>query len=169
MLVISSCSVSTWISKHHASGTLGAGLGLLRARADAREKGRAILRLFNSLDLVMDRRLADMLDLGGGERPAGLIGADLGVVDCEVFGVEMRGAILERVTREDLALTFSFSSSSSKVRLRFGALGSMFSESMYMAFLELFIPLMEMTMWGLVSSWDSWGPWRLTDCVDFDD
>ena len=134
------------MSKHHASGALGLGLGfdLVWDSAEAREKGRATPRLFRSLGLVMERRLADLLDLGGGERPAGLIGADLGVDDCAGLGVVMLGEIRdERATRDALGLLFS--SSSSNVRLRLVELGSMFSESMKIVFLGLLMPFRERT------------------------
>lgn len=50
---------------------------------------------------------------------------------------------VERVTRDALGLEFS--SSSSRVRLRFVELGSMFSESMKIVFLGLLIPFRERT------------------------
>ena len=143
--------MSTWISKHHEAGALGAGAGLGvvdLARAEAREKGRATPRLLycSERGLAMsERRVADWLDLGGGERPAGLMmGADLGVV-IEIFeGVERTGEMLMRVERamRDVltGLDALLSSSSSKVRLRFveKLAGLIFSESASMK-IELFI------------------------------
>lgn len=102
---------------------------------------------------MRERRVADLLDFGGGERPAGLrIGADLGVAVEEVFnGVERRGEMLvlraERAMR-DVLMGFEvllFSSSSSNVRLRFveRLAGLMFSVSVSMK-IELFIGVMEL-------------------------
>lgn len=149
------------MSKHHEAGVLGTGLGagwgdLDWARAEAREKGRATPRLlyWSERGLAMrERRVADLLDLGGGERPAGLrIGADLGVAVEEIFkGVEIRGEMLvlrvERAMRDVLMglVMLLFSSSSSDVRLRFveRLAGLIFSVSVSMK-IELFIGVMEL-------------------------
>lgn len=81
------------------------------------------------------------MDLGGGERPAGLImGADLGVDREGLNGVESRGVKLmsrtDRAMREvlrGLGEPLEMSSSSSRERLRLperlNVLGSMFSAS----------------------------------------
>lgn len=95
---------------------------------------------------MSERRVADLLNFGGGERPAGLrTGADLGVVIVEIFeGVERRGEMLMRVERAMrdilMGLDALFSSSSSNVRLRFveKLAGLIFSESASMK-IELFI------------------------------
>lgn len=98
------------------------------ARTEAREKGRETPRLLycSERGLAMsERRVADLLDLGGGERPAGLrMGADLGVVIEGIFeGVDRRGEMLMRVERAMrdvlMGLDALLSSSSSNVRLRF--------------------------------------------------
>lgn len=107
----------------------------------ASEKGRATPpRLLSSgRPLVIVDRRAEEMDLGGGERPAGLrTGADLGVERESFEGVESRGEKLmswtERVMREDLrglGEPLVMSSSSSRVRLRLPerlrVFGSMFS------------------------------------------
>lgn len=94
---------------------------------------------------MSERRVADLLDLGGGERPAGLrIGADLGVVIESFEGVERRGEMFMRVERamRDVLMGFDalFSSSSSEVRFRLAEklAGLIFSESASMK-IELFI------------------------------
>jgi hypothetical protein len=97
--------------------------------------------------VIVDRREEEM-DLGGGERPAGLrTGADLGVERESLEGVARRGEKLisrtERAMREvlrGLAALLVTSSSSSRVRLRLPerlrVFGSMFSAlSMKMEFL----------------------------------
>lgn len=140
------------MSKDHEAGVLGAGAGLGVvdwARTEAREKGRATPRLlyWSERGLAMsERRVADLLDLGGGERPAGLrMGADLGVVIEGIFeGVERRGEMLMRVERAMrdvlMGLDALLSSSSSNVRLRFveQLFGLTFSESASMK-IEFFI------------------------------
>lgn len=134
------------------------------ARAEASEKGRATPRLLycSERGLAMsERRVADLLDLGGGERPAGFrMGADLGVV-IETFegGVERTGETLMRVERamRDVltGLDALLSSSSSEVRLRFveKLAGLIFLESASMK-IELFILFIGVDFVDMVPGWN---------------